>query len=137
MKRINLYEISLSRSSQMYFSQLSFTRRNPNAGNKLVKDVITPQSDLLGKISNELDRDIVGTGNWRNLAYKLGIPREVYEEFSDPKGQDKPSPTIGIIQKVVKERPSITIVDVVKVLTRIKRMDVKEEIENEVGKCKF
>lgn len=105
-----------------------------NVGNKLVKEVMTPESDLLRKISNGLNRTVVGTGNWRNLAYKLDIPREDYEQFENPEGQEKPSPTIKIMEWVVGKRPTITIYDVVKVLKSIERKAVVEEIKNVVGK---
>lgn len=100
-----------------------------------MKDVIKPESDLLRKISNGLNRKVVGTGDWRNLAYKLDVPREVYKEFESPQGQEKPSPTIEILNWVVGEKPGITIAIVVEVLESIQRMDVIEEIKKVVGKC--
>ncbi len=97
---------------------------------------MTPESDLLRKISSGLNRTVVGTGNWRNLAYRLNIPREDYDQFQNPEGQDRPSPTITIMEWVVGVRPKITIYEVVEVLESIKRMDVVEEINNVVGKWK-
>lgn len=99
---------------------------------------MTPESDLLRKISSELNRKVVGTGNWRHVAYKLKIPRDDYAQFENPEGQEKPSPTIKIMEWVVGERPATTISDVVKVLTSIERMDVvKVEITAEVKGSKF
>ena len=66
----------------------------------------------------------------------MEIPREDYEQFESQEGQEKPSPTIEVLQWVVGTRPDIAIADVIEKLRNIERMDVIEEINNAVGKCK-
>ena len=98
--------------------------------------MITPESDLLRKLSNNLNHEVPGTGNWRKLAFELGIPREKYDQFESPQGQEKPSPTIEVMNWLVKSRPDIKVSDVVEVLRIIERMDVIEEIKKVAGKYK-
>lgn len=72
-----------------------------------MKTVIAPESDLLREISRDLNRKVPGTGDWKTVAWKLGIPYQDYIRYATSEG--KPSPTREVLDKVVTDRPMITI----------------------------
>ena len=54
-----------------------------NSDELLIKDVITPGSELLQTMAVDLNReDIPGIKNWRHLACKLEVPSDVLQELS-------------------------------------------------------
>lgn len=90
-----------------------------------------PESDLLRKISNDLNTKVYGTGDWKTVAYKLGIPHEKYSQFGNRKV--KTSPTREVFDRVVVDRPDIAILEIIKALKNIDRYDVIEVITEELG----
>ncbi|CAH3138407.1 unnamed protein product [Pocillopora meandrina] len=98
---------------------------------RLVKKVIVPESSLFRKISCDLNRRVPGTGDWKTMAWKLGIPYEDYIGYETREG--KPSPTREVLDKVVTVRPMITISDIVQALEKIERRDVIEIFKEVLG----
>lgn len=108
----------------------------------LLKDVITPGSELLEKMAVELNReDAPAVKNWSHLACKLDVPLDVRQDFAGettgPKGK---SPTKEVMQWLVARFPDTTLVDIVKALDRIQRNDaiqiITEQFPDTVGECK-
>ena len=56
-----------------------------------MKTVIAPESDLLRRISSDLNRKVPGTGDWKTVASKFEIPYDDYIQFENRK--EKRSPT--------------------------------------------
>lgn len=94
--------------------------------------VIVPESELLRKISNDLNRKVHGVGDWKTVASKLKIPHEVYSQFVSR--AEKRSPTTEVLERVVSERPRIAILEIVQALAKIDRNDVIEVIKEQLGK---
>ena len=97
-----------------------------------MKEVIQPESDLLRKISSDLNRQVHGPGGLEEVAERLGIRSEKYIRFGDRGG--KKSPTRVIFDKVVTNRPDIAILEIIKALENIDRYDVIEVIKEELGR---
>ena len=97
-----------------------------------MKTVIVPESDLFRKISSDLNRKVYGTGDWKTVAYNLGIPHGDYFQFGNCK--EKKSPTREVFDKVVTDRPDIAILEIIKALENIDRYDVIEVIKEELGR---
>ena len=97
-----------------------------------MKEVIQPESDLLRKISSDLNRKVHGPGGLGEVAEGLGIPSEKYIWFG-VRGEKK-SPTRVIFDKVVTDRPDIAILEIIKALENIDRYDVIEVIKEELGR---
>ena len=97
-----------------------------------MKEVIHPESDLLRKISSDLNKRVYGTGDWKTVAYKLGIPYEEYSHFGNRK--KKRSPTRKVLDKVFVDRAGITILEIIKALENIDRYDVIEVITEQLGR---
>lgn len=95
-----------------------------------MKEVIHPESDLLRKISSDLR--VYGTGDWKTVAYELGIPYEEYSHFGNLK--KKRSPTRKVLDKVFVDRAGITILEIIKALENIDRYDVIEVITEQLGR---
>lgn len=96
-----------------------------------MKTVIVPESDLFRKISSDLNRKVHGVGDWKRVAYKLGIPHEDYIQFGNCK--EKKSPTREVFDRVIVDRPGIAILEIIKALKNIDRYDVVEVITEELG----
>lgn len=95
-----------------------------------MKTVIVPESDLFRKISSDLNMKVHGVGDWKRVAYELGIPQEDYIQFGNCK---KKSPTREVFDKVIADRPGIAILEIIKALKNIDRYDVVEVITEELG----
>ena len=94
-----------------------------SADDVLLKDVITPGSELLEKISQELNRDDnVGIKTYVHLACKLEVPADMFREFADIK-QYRKSPTKEVLEWVAARSPETTLSDVAKALDKIQRND--------------
>ena len=96
-----------------------------------MKKVIVPESNLFRKISCDLNRRVPGTGDWKTVAWKLGIPYQDYIRYATSEG--KPSPTREVLDKVVTVRPMIPISDIVQALEKIERRDVIEIFKEVLG----
>ena len=97
-----------------------------------MKEVIQPESDLLRKISSDLSRQGYEPRGLKEVAERLGLPREDYVWFVN-RGERR-SPTRVIFNKVVTDRPVIAILEIIKALENIDRYDVIEVIKEELGK---
>ena len=94
--------------------------------------VIVPESELLRKISSDLNREVPGEGDWKTVASQLGIPYDYYIQLENRK--EKRSPTKEVLEMVVTQRPRITISEIVQQLKNIDRHDVSKVIEEELGR---
>ena len=105
----------------------------------LIKDVITPGSELLQTIAVDLNREEVpGVKNWRHLACKLEVPRDKLQEFSG-ESTAKRRPTKEVIQWLCVRFPDTTLNDLVHTLEKIQRNDAIEIIKQfagAFGECK-
>lgn len=101
----------------------------------MVKDFLVDGSELLSDIGERLNKDIRAIKNWRNLAYRLKIPHEIYNAFDTSKGMAK-SPTKLMFEWLAKWKPGLNMGDLLKGIKEIDRFDVVEIItkEAETGK---
>lgn len=98
----------------------------------LLKDIITPESEILQVLEEKLNfDDVPWAKNWRQLACNLKIPREVYEEFDGTSRQRK-SPTREMMKCLVGQDPGINLTDIVEALEKIKRNDAIQIITEHV-----
>ncbi|KAJ7326127.1 hypothetical protein OS493_027978 [Desmophyllum pertusum] len=95
----------------------------------LLKDVMTPGSQLLQTMADKLNRELPAVKNWENLAFELDIPVDVRREFAgDSTGEKRTSPTKEIMKWVAAWIPDTTLLDVVKALVMIDRNDAVQLI---------
>lgn len=110
-----------------------------NSDELLIKDVITPGSELLQTMAVDLNREEVpGVKNWRHLACKLEVPRDVLQEFSG-ESTAKRSPTKEVIQWLCGRFPDTTLIELVDALEKVQRKDAIKIIKNfsdAFGECK-
>ena len=104
----------------------------------LLKDIITPGSELLETLALELNREENSVvKNWTHLAWKMEIPADVRRGFADVK-QIRKSPTKGVLEWVAAQFPEIALSDVEKALDEIQRNDaiqiISKHSPNTVGK---
>jgi len=94
-----------------------------NSDESLIKDVITPGSELLQTMAVELNReDVPGVKNWTHLASRLEVPSDVLREFAGESTVRK-SPTKEVIQWLADRFPDTTLIDLVQALEKIQRND--------------
>jgi len=94
-----------------------------NSDELLIKDVITPGSELLQTMAVELNReDVPGVKNWTHLASRLQVPNEVLREFAG-ESTVRRSPTKEVIQWLADRFPDTTLIDLVQALEKIQRND--------------
>ena len=108
------------------------------ADDALLKDVITPGSELLEKISQELNRDDnIGVKNYVHLARKLEVPAEILRQFADVQ-QCRKSPTKEVLEWVAARFPETTLSDIAQALEKIQRNDaiqiISRHFPNTIGK---
>ena len=104
----------------------------------LLKDIITPGSELLERLALELNREEnPGVKNWTHLAWKMEVPADVLREFADVK-QVRKSPTKEVLEWVAAHFPEIALSDVAKALDEIQRNDaiqiISKYFPNTVGR---
>lgn len=93
----------------------------------LVKDVVVEGSNVLEEIADNLNHKKQILKNWRHLANKLGIVREVYESFDTSK-EDSHSPTKMMFEWLQQSKPNLTVENLLDGLKQIERLDVKQEV---------
>lgn len=93
----------------------------------LVKDVVVEGSDVLEEIADNLNHKKQSLKNWRHLAHKLGILRDVYESFDTSK-EDSHSPTKIMFEWLQQAKPNLTVENLLDGLEQIERLDVKQEV---------
>ena len=97
----------------------------------LLKDVITPGSELLERMADKLNREEVpGVENWTHLACKLDLPADVRREFGVA-GQKRKSPTKEVLEWVAANFPDKTLSDVANALEKIQRYDAIQIISKQ------
>ena len=97
----------------------------------LLKDVITPGSELLERMADKLNREEVpGVKNWTHLAWKLNVPADVRREFGVAE-QKRKSPTKEVLKWVAAKFPDKTLSDVANALDEIQRYDVIQIISRQ------
>ena len=104
----------------------------------LLKDIITPGSELLERLALELNReDNSVVKNWTHLAWKMEVPADVRRALADIK-QIRKSPTKEVLEWVAVQFPEIALSDVAKALDEIQRNDaiqiISKHFPNTVGK---
>ena len=104
----------------------------------LLKDIITPGSELLERLALELNReDNSVVKNWTHLAWKMKVPADVRRALADIK-QIRKSPTKEVLEWVAVQFPEIALSDVAKALDEIQRNDaiqiISKHFPNTVGK---
>ncbi|KAJ7326129.1 hypothetical protein OS493_027980 [Desmophyllum pertusum] len=73
----------------------------------LLKDVMTPGSELLQTMADKLNRELPAVKNWKNLASQLEIPVDVRREFADEStGEKRRSPTKEVMEWVAARFPT-------------------------------
>ena len=97
----------------------------------LVRKVVVDGSELLADIGERLNKDIRAVKNWRNLAYRLKIPHEVYDAFDTSKGAAK-SPTKMLFEWLALWKPDLNVADLLQGLKKIDRNDVVDLVTEEV-----
>ena len=96
---------------------------------ELVADVFIPDSDLLNTVSTLLNKKSPGVKNWRNLAYKLGVPNKVYEEFDPDANSPRCRPTKMMLEWLKSERPGMTVDEFRTAVKEIGRADALEILD--------
>ena len=109
-----------------------------SADDVFLKDVITPGSELLEKISQELNRDDnISVKNYVHLARKLEVPAEILRQFADVQ-QCRKSPTKEVLEWVAARFPETTLSDIAQALEKIQRNDaiqiISRHFPNTIGK---
>lgn len=99
-----------------------------NTDEVLVKDALTPGSQLLQMVAEKLNiEDVPWAQNWRRLAYHLAIPSDLYRDFDMSTAQRK-SCTREVLQWLVVRKPRITLFHIVAALEKIQRNDAIQVI---------
>ena len=104
----------------------------------LLKDIITPGSELLERLALELNReDNSVLKNWTHLAWKMEVPADVRRALADVK-QIRKCPTEEVLEWVAVQFLEIALSDVAKALDEIQRNDaiqiISKHFPNTVGK---
>ena len=89
-----------------------------------VADVFKLDSDILNKVEELLNASITALGNWRSLAFRLGISPEIYDDFE--KHPKKISPTEEILKWLARAQGHTPIKEIIKALKEIERLDAVE-----------
>lgn len=98
----------------------------------LTKDILKPDSELLDEIGQKLNKEIRALKGWRNLAYRLGIPTDVYADFDVAKKKAQ-SATRMLFEWLMRRRSDLSIDDLLKALKEIDRNDVIELVKEETA----
>ncbi|XP_022802850.1 uncharacterized protein LOC111340292 isoform X2 [Stylophora pistillata] len=102
---------------------MNFFKKEKVDDDVLLKDLITPGSEFLERISQDLNRDDnIGVKNCVHLACQFEVPADVRRELSDIK-QRRKSPTKEILEWVAARFPEKTLSYVAKALDEIQRND--------------
>ena len=99
-------------------------------------NVVVEGSELLAEIGERLNKDVRAVKNWRNLAYKLKIPHEVYDAFDTSKGAAK-SPTKMLFEWLARWKPNLSVGDLLTGLKQIDRYDVVDLVTKETTVSEF
>ena len=97
----------------------------------LVKDIVVECSVALEEIADNLNNRRQCLKNWRHLAHKLGIRREVYESFDTSK-EDAHSSTVMMFELLRQLKPNLTVKNLLDGLKEIERLDVADLVKQEV-----
>ena len=99
----------------------------------MVTEIAAPESQLLEDIGKRLNKNMRAVKNWRDLAYRLKIPHNVYDAFDTFKEVEKgPSPTAMMFKWLKMEKPELNVKELLNGLREIKRCDVVQLVIEEV-----
>lgn len=93
--------------------------------------VVVDGSELFTEIGERLNKDIRAVKNWRNLAYRLKIPHEVYDTFDTSKAAAKSS-TKMLFEWLAQWKPDLNVSDLLTGLKEIDRYDVVDLVTKEI-----
>ena len=93
-------------------------------------------SEVLAGIGERLNKESRAVKNWRNLAYRLKIPHEVYGAFDTSKAKAKSS-TKEMFKWLAQQRPNLTVDDLLAALKKIDRFDVVDLVREETNFGEF
>lgn len=102
---------------------------------RLVRNEAVDGSEVLAGIGERLNKESRAVKNWRNLAYRLKIPHEVYGAFDTSKAKAKSS-TKEMFKWLAKQRPNLTVDDLLAALKKIDRFDVVDLVREETNFAK-
>lgn len=99
---------------------------------RLVINEVVDGSELLAEIGERLNKEIRAVKNWRNLAYRMKIPLQVYNTFNTSKTEAK-SPTKMMFDWLAQWKPGLHVDDLLEGLKKIDRFDVVDLVAKEVS----
>lgn len=102
----------------------------------LVRNKAVDGSELLAAIAERLNKESRAVKNWRNLAYRLKIPHEVYSAFDTSKAKVKSS-TKEMFKWLAQQHPNLTVDDLLAALKKIDRFDVIQLVKEETNFGEF
>ena len=85
--------------------------------------VISPDSDASVELEDMLNRSIAGVGNWRKLAYKLGVPSIVYNEWDPSATKARRSPTKLLLDWLRAYKQDLRLDTLAEAMRKIERND--------------
>ncbi|KAJ7360206.1 hypothetical protein OS493_016831 [Desmophyllum pertusum] len=95
----------------------------------LLSGVFSPDSDLLNSVSTLLNKKSPGVKNWRYLAYKLGVPNKVYDDFDPDANSPRCRPTKMMLEWLRSEHPEMTVDQLRTAVKEIGRADALEILD--------
>lgn len=100
----------------------------------MVSEEAAADSKLLEDIGKRLNKNIRSVKNWRNLANRLKIPRDVYDAFETSKEVEQgPSPTEMLFKWLEMGMPELNVKDLLNGLRVIDRYDVVQLVIEELA----
>ena len=103
---------------------------------RLVAAEVVDGSELFAEIGERLNKDIRAVKNWRNLAYRLKIPHEVYDAFDTSKAAAKSS-TKMLFEWLAQWKPNLNVSDLLTGLKEIDRYDVVDLVTKAITLGEF
>ena len=141
MSEISLLSVTLvKQSNHLYTVCVLFYRGiyllTAETDTRLVAAVVVDGYELFTEIGERLNKDIRAVKNWRNLAYRLNIPHEVYDAFDTSKAAAKSS-TKMLFEWLAQWKPNLNVSDLLKGLKEIDRFDVVDLVTKETSLGEF
>lgn len=88
-----------------------------------MRNVLEPDSDLSVKLGDMLNRSIAGVGNWRKLAYKLGVPSSEYNGWDPAATKTRRSPTKLLLEWLRTYKQDLKLDTLAEAMRKIERND--------------
>lgn len=80
-------------------------------------------------MSTLLNKKFPRVRNWKNLAYKLGVPSKVCQEFDPDADRPRPRPTKMMLEWLRSEHPDMTVEELRTAVKKIDRADALEILD--------